>query len=116
MSNVANSMERFGDLEVRALREKHRYVIALEGELDIDGVDRVTTELRRAEASDATQIVLDLSQLRFIDSSGVRLVLEAEVRSRSNSNRLRLIRGPAAVQRVFVLSGVEDRMPWVEPG
>lgn len=114
MSNVASSMERFGDLEVRALRDRHRYVIALAGELDIDGVERVTVALRRAEASDATQIVLDLAGLRFIDSSGIRLVVEADGRSRADGNRLRLIRGTAAVQRVFALSGLEDRMPWAE--
>ena len=116
MSNVANSMEWFGDLEIRALRDRHRYVIALVGELDLDGVDRVSEQLRRAEATDATQIVLDLAGLQFIDSSGVRLILEADARSRANGNRLRLTRGPAAVQRVFVLSGLQDRMPWDEPG
>jgi anti-sigma B factor antagonist len=116
MSNVANSMEWFGDLEIRALRDGQRYVIALVGELDLDGVDRVAEHLRRAEATDATQIVLDLAGLQFIDSSGVRLVLEADARSRADGSRLRFIRGPAAVQRVFVLSGLEDRLPWSGPG
>jgi anti-anti-sigma factor len=116
MSNVANSMERFGDLEIRAARDRHRYVIALAGELDIGGVDRVTEELLCAEATGAVQIVLDLAELQFIDSSGVRLVLEADARSRADGNRLRLTRGPAAVQRVFVLSGIEDRLPWDELG
>jgi anti-sigma B factor antagonist len=116
MSNVANSMEWFGDLEVRALRARHRYVIALIGELDLDGVDRVSEQLLRAEATDATEIVLDLAGLQFIDSSGVRLILEADARSRANGKRLRLTRGPAAVQRVFVLSGVDDRLPWDGPG
>lgn len=116
MSNVANSMEWFGDLEIRALRDRHRYVIALVGELDLDGVERVSEQLLRAEATDATQIVLDLAGLQFIDSSGVRLILEADARSRANGDRLRLIHGSAAVQRVFVLSGVEDRLPWDSPG
>ena len=112
MSNVANSMEWFGDLEIRALRDRHRYVITLIGELDLDGVDRVSEQLLRAEASGATQIVLDLTGLQFIDSSGVRLILEADARSRANGTRLRLTRASAAVRRVFVLSGVEDRLPW----
>jgi anti-anti-sigma factor len=116
MSNVANSMDWFGDLEIRALRARHRYVIALVGELDLDGVERVSEHLLRAEETGATQIVLDLTGLQFIDSSGVRLILEADARSRANGSRLRLIRGPAAVQRVFVLSGVEDRLPWDESG
>ena len=111
---MASSMKRFGGLEIRATRDRHRYVVALAGELDIAGADRVTRELLWAEASDAQQIVLDLSGLRFIDSSGIRLILEADARSRSDGDRLRLIRGPGAVQRVFTLNGLEDHMPWAE--
>ena len=84
----------------------------MKGELDLDGVDRVTEELERAEASDARQIVLDLSGLTFIDSSGVRMIVCADLRSRPDGKRLRLIRGGAPVQRVFELTGVLERLPF----
>jgi anti-anti-sigma factor len=112
MSNVMNSIDRFDFLEMRCDRSDDRIVIALQGELDLDGVDRVTEELERAEASDARQIVLDLSGLTFMDSSGVRLIVCANLRSRANGDRLRLIRGSARVQRVFELTGVLDRLPF----
>jgi len=102
----------FGELTVAADRTGDVHCIRLTGELDIDTADRVEAELARAEAGDARVIVLDLAGLTFMDSTGVRLVLEAHARSRADSNRLRLRRGPAAVQRVFELSGVTDTLPF----
>jgi anti-anti-sigma factor len=112
MSNVMNSIGRFDFLEVRSERSGDRHVIALKGELDLDGVARVTEELERVEASDARRIVLDLSGLTFMDSSGVRLIVCATLRSRASGDRLRLIPGSARVQRVFELTGVLDRLPF----
>ena len=112
MSNVIDRLDRFGDLEVRSERTGDEHVIALVGELDLAGVDQVAEELLRAEKTDAGEIVVDLSELTFIDSSGIRLILEADARSRADGNRLRLIRGPALVQRVFEISGVTARLPF----
>ncbi len=114
MSNVINRMDRFGFLEVRSECRDGSHVIALSGELDIDGVDRVTVQLRNAEKSDAREIVLDLSALEFIDSSGIQLVIAADARSRADDRRLRLIRGPDRVQRVFDMCGVADGLPFVD--
>lgn len=112
MSSVMDGTNRFGFLEVRSERDDDEHVIALRGELDLDGAERVTQELQRAEATDVRRIVLDLSGLRFIDSSGIRLILAAHARSRMDG-RLALIRGPQPVQRVFELSGVTERLPFV---
>ncbi len=112
MSNVRDDTNRFGYLEIRAERGDDEHVIALTGELDLDGAERVEQELLRAEATDARRIVLDLSDLRFIDSTGIRLILAADARSRADGDRLVLIRGPQAVQRVFELTGIVDLMPF----
>jgi stage II sporulation protein AA (anti-sigma F factor antagonist) len=112
MSNVMDGTNRFGFLELRSERCDDEHVIALIGELDLDGAERVTRELLRAEASDARRIVLDLSNLRFIDSTGIRLILAADARSRRDGDRLALIRGPRAVHRVFELSGIAERLPF----
>lgn len=112
MSNVINSIDGFGFLEMRSERSDDCYVIVLKGELDLDSVERVTEELERAEASDARRIVLDLSELTFIDSSGVRMIVCANLRSQDGGDRLRLIRGGTGVQRVFELTGVLERLPF----
>ena len=112
MSNVMDDTNRFGFLEIRTECSGGEHVIELTGELDLDGAERVTQELLRAEATDAQRIVLDLSHLRFIDSNGIRLILAAHGRSRGDGDRLALIRGPRAVHRVFELTGIDDRLPF----
>ena len=112
MSNVIKGMDRFGYFEVRSARDGDAHVIAPIGELDIATAPVVQQELERVEATGARSIVLDLSGLTFISTIGIRLVLEAEARSRANGNRLTLLRGPAAVHRAFEISGLLDRLPF----
>jgi anti-sigma B factor antagonist len=66
---------------------------------------------RRVEATEAL-IVVDLSRLTFMDSTGARLSIEAQARSRADRDRLLVLRGPAPVQRVFELCGVDDLVPF----
>jgi anti-anti-sigma factor len=91
-----------------------RCVVALSGDLDASTVDALDEALGYAEASAAEEIVVDLSQLAFMDSSGLRLILAAHARSQADSDRMRLVRGPRRVQRVFELTGMESRLPFVD--
>jgi stage II sporulation protein AA (anti-sigma F factor antagonist) len=103
-----------GQLTLHSEREGALHTIRLEGEMDIANADDVERELLEVEATDALSIVLDLSDLRFIDSTGVRLLLCAHARSHRDANRLVLLRGPAPVQRVLELTGVVDRLPFAD--
>jgi len=42
----------------------------------------------------------------------VRVLLQAQARSRADGNRLSLVRPPVTVNRVFVLCGVENILPF----
>ena len=95
-------------------RDGDVHAIRLFGELDLATAGAVQAELERAEAGDARALVLDLSGLTFMDSSGVRVVVTAHARSRADAGRLELVRGPAAVQRVFEICGVAELLPFVE--
>jgi anti-anti-sigma factor len=77
-------------LSIDSRRDGSTHTISLCGELDLASVDDVQHELLRVERSDARRIVLDLSGLSFMDSSGVHLVAHA----RSGSPQLRIVRGP----------------------
>ena len=103
-----------GELTVRSVREGAVHTVALAGELDLATADEVEKELLRVEATDAASIVLDLSGLTFMDSTGVRLVVNAHARSRADTNRLTLKRGQAAVRRVMELSGVDVLLPFAD--
>ncbi len=99
---------------MRTVDDADSYLVAPSGELDMSTVDLLEAEVERAEASGARQIVLDLSELTFMDSSGLRLILRAHARSHADSNRMRLVRGPRQVQRVFQLTDMESRLPFID--
>ena len=103
-----------GELTIRSERAGDVHTIALFGELDLATAGDVEQELQRVEAGDAASIVLDLSGLTFMDSTGVRLLVNASTRSRTDNGRLRLLRGPASVQRVMELSGVDELLPFAD--
>lgn len=103
-----------GELTISSEREGDVHTISPAGELDIATTFELQRELERVEATDAEAIVLDLSGLKFMDSTGVRLLITAHARSRADANRLVLLRGPAVVQRVLELSGVETLLPFAD--
>jgi anti-sigma B factor antagonist len=110
----AADLLRVGRLSVRSDRDGVLHTIRVEGELDLATAEDLERELVRVEGTDAQSIVLDLSDLDFIDSTGVRILIKAHARSRADANRLALLRGPKAVQRVFELTGILDRLPFAD--
>jgi anti-sigma B factor antagonist len=87
--------------------------IVVVGELDLSTVDRLDRALRRARF-EAEPVVLDLRELQFIDSSGAHLLLRAAARIREAGGRLTVVRGPAAVDRLFALAGLDRRLDVVD--
>jgi anti-anti-sigma factor len=110
----AADFRRLGALTMSSTRDGDTHVIALTGELDLAGADLLEGELQRVEASDARRIILDLRELEFIDSTGVRLVYMADMRSRTDSDRLAIRRGSDKVHRLFVITDLADRLPFVD--
>jgi anti-sigma B factor antagonist len=88
--------------------------VVLRGELDLSTVERVEDELRRVEAEAAGTIVLDLSGLTFLDSTGLRTVVTADQRAREAGKRLVVRKGPDTVHRVFTITRLEERLEMVD--
>ena len=99
---------------LRSERDGTTHTISLSGELDIATAPELEAELLRVEATDAHSIKLDLSALEFIDTTGIRVILEADARSRTDSDRLVLVRPNARVLRVFQICGMADRLPFAD--
>ena len=88
--------------------------LALKGELDLSTVGKVQEELRRVEASGPPVLVLDLSKLTFLDSTGLRCLVTADERGREAGRRVVIVRGPDPVQRVFAITRLEERLDMVD--
>ncbi|HEX7289607.1 MAG TPA: STAS domain-containing protein [Conexibacter sp.] len=95
-------------------REGDATVVALRGELDFGTVGRVQSRL--AELCDeGAPTLLDLDELTFMDSTGIRLVLTACEDAQRTSWSFRVTRGSERVQRVLEAAQVIDRLPYRDP-
>ena len=90
-------------------------VLALEGDLDLRGTTVLDPEIERASADPRGRIVvLDLRNLRFVDSSGLRSILLAQAALSRAGRRLALVRGSAAVQRVFAVTRMDEHLAFAD--
>lgn len=101
-------------LTLRSERDGDTHVLTLSGELDLVTAPEVERELRTVEAGDADAIVVDLSGLEFIDSTGIRLLIQTEQRSRWEPGRIALTRPPARVMRILAIAGIDALLPFAD--
>lgn len=91
--------------------------VVLTGELDISTFDRAQRQIEDAEKTAPTLLVIDLGSLRFVDSTGVRLILLADQRAKAAGRRLAIRLGEGPALRVFTALGLTSRfeVPAAEP-
>ncbi|HEX3262444.1 MAG TPA: STAS domain-containing protein [Solirubrobacterales bacterium] len=96
--------------------EKHdgQTRMALVGELDIASAPRFEEGLAEVERDTPGVLVVDLRRVDFIDSTGLRAVIAADERARAAGRRFVIIRGPAAVERVFSVTQLDQRLEIVD--
>ena len=99
------------DLSIRVQRTADLLTIGLVGELDIATARGLEQAIREVEGE--PRVCLDLSGLRFIDSTGLRVLLVADAAARAAGRELTLKRGPERVHRVFRLTRLEERLSFV---
>jgi anti-sigma B factor antagonist len=100
-------------LQVHRVDHMLGVVLTLRGELDIATVSVLQEGLDHAVRGKAAMVV-DLSRLRFIDSSGLHLLVRAERRLRDLGVQLVLVRGPRAVQQVFALTSLDSHFEFCD--
>jgi anti-anti-sigma factor len=84
--------------------------IVVRGELDLSTGPRAEQELRRAEAEKPETLILDLREVSFFDSTGLQLVLDADVRAREEGRTLVVLPGDGEPRRILELAEVIDRL------
>jgi len=87
--------------------------LSLTGELDLTTAPEFDEAIERAQGRSA--IVVDLRELTFIDSMGVRALIQAYKAGQDGHSTVSFIRGPDVVQRVLAISGIETILSWTEP-
>jgi anti-anti-sigma factor len=88
--------------------------VVLTGELDIATHGDAELKLREAQLSGAPVVVLDLRKLNFMDSTGLRLLVQANARASESGQRLAIVRGPDAVNRVLEITGLDAKLDLID--
>lgn len=101
-------------LKIAAVRHDGALRIVAEGELDVASAPLLEQALLDAEQADAPVILLDIEAVTFIDSTGLRVLLEAHARSSRDSKRLRVTRGAPQAQRLFNLARADHILPFTD--
>jgi anti-anti-sigma factor len=101
-------------LSVGTEEREGEYRIALRGELDVSTAPRFNAALSDPRIRQAHTLVVDLSELTFMDSTGLSAVLVGEMHSRTRGQRFAVVRGPRHVQELFRLTGVDHFLEVVD--
>lgn len=86
-------------------------VVQASGALDAEGERFLTEPMRQRLAGTACKVVLDLSGVSFVDSAGVRVLLDAAYRAERRGKEFVLISCPP-VDKLLWLLGLTDRFAY----
>jgi anti-anti-sigma factor len=101
-------------LQIDVRQERDRVVVGLHGELDLLSAPLLQSEIDNPTIEGAETVVLDLQDLRFIDSAGLRSMLAAYERSQERGQAFALSRGSSQVQRLLNIAGLDEHLRIIE--
>jgi len=97
-------------LRVDTRRTGDRVVLHLTGELDLASSAILERALQDADVAAAALLVLDLDELKFVDSTGLRVILLAQEGSRERGQEFAITPGSPQVQRLLSITSVGEHM------
>jgi len=92
------------------LGERDTSVVVARGELDFATRDELVELLESIEDIGTSRIVLDLRGLKFIDSSGLHVLIAAHKRALAGGWGFQVVSGPGRVWRTLTLSGLTTEL------
>ena len=96
------------NFELESRVEGERAIVTVRGDFDLQVAERVVAELAKVEAGAPALLVIDLSGLSFMDSSGMGVIAAAQARAVEAGRRIVIVRPPYSVRRAFELSGFDE--------
>jgi anti-sigma B factor antagonist len=105
--------ETFRPFSIDVEPERDIVRVCPRGDVDLATVGQLREQIEELIAAGFVRVLLDLRGVTFLDSTGLRLVLELYRTSRADGWDLRIIEGPDELQRVFDVTGLRPLLPSV---
>jgi anti-anti-sigma factor len=90
--------------------DAHAWVVAPKGAVDIATCGELESRLQEVIDSGATIVVLDLGEIDFIDSSGIRVIVRAARHLQERDGRLLVENTSGATQRILEVTGILEHL------
>jgi anti-sigma B factor antagonist len=104
------------DLTIDTREDGTSRVLALRGELDVASAGALTEAVSQQSSQGVTKIVLEISQLDFVDSTGLRAILAAQRLCEERGCDLTLTPSadelPGQVRRLLEVTGLLAQLPF----
>jgi anti-anti-sigma factor len=100
-------------LDVVTVTTEDSSTIEVVGEIDHGSAEQLLEAFERARGGSGSALVLDLARVMFVDSVGLRTVVEIEQRARERGVDLQVVSPPEHVRAVFRLSGTDADIRFV---
>lgn len=101
------------DLSIRVDESGTRRTVKLEGSCDLATAPRLRQALHALVPPDVDEVVLDVSELDFVDSTGLGVVLGAMRRLREGGGSLSIAGAHGIVRRVLEITDLDKVIPLV---
>jgi anti-anti-sigma factor len=101
-------------LDTEVEERNGRAHVSLRGELDIASASVLGYAVRDALSRVGDVVVLDLSGIDFIDSTGLYSIVRGGEQIKASGKRLLLVRGPPAIHRAFEMTRLDERFEFVD--
>jgi len=99
---------------VSVVPDRGEIVVVLTGELDLASADVLERDVRKLRLAGCDRVVVDLRQVEFMDSTGLRLLISLRNTAKREGHRLMVVPGPRQVQRIFDLTATRGLFDWRE--
>jgi anti-sigma B factor antagonist len=86
------------------------------GEIDMSTAGKLAGEMQGLRRSGFACTVLDLRGATFIDSTGLHAILDEHAAAKADGVDFEIVPGPPQVQRIFDVTGLAARLPFLNGG
>lgn len=103
-----------GTLRIETSESDGWVVVAVAGELDLAEAADADEAVRAALRRPGRGLLMDLRQVTFLGSTGVRVLLDAQAAALGAGRRFRVVQGDGAARRLIELLGLTERLEVVD--
>lgn len=99
-----------GQFDVSVSSQDRSHTVRLRGELDIATADQLTDALTQVAPAQGDRLVIDLTEVGFMDSTGLRVLIASNRSAGEGDYELVIVTGESPAKRVLELTRMDEHM------